>query len=175
VSNINETADKILSAALFCAQKGEDFTMADVAQSGGLSRQALYLHFSDRAGLLTALLARLEAERPPLAIKDAPSARAALSILIAQLAEIYPRICPVMRALGDKTADEGLAANCRGVAERFEQEAALSAHLSPSAATDLLATLLSLAVWKELVLGRGWDNSRYKSHIGFLAGAAITR
>jgi len=165
---------KILDAALSCAARGVDFSMADVAGEAGLSRQAVYLHFPDRAGLLVALLAQLEAEWGAAAIDDAPSARAALIALVGRLAQIHPRRWPVVRAMGGDAADAGLDANCRALAGRFRDEGALAAHLSPAAAADLLSTLLSLSVWKELVVGRGWDSARYKSHIAFLAAGALT-
>ncbi len=149
--------------------------MADLAQRAGLSRQAVYLHFPDRAGLLAALLARLADERAPAGIEAAPSARAALTALVTRAAATYPKLWPVVRALGGETADAALAAGCRALAERFRAEGALSPHLSPPGAADLLATLLSLAVWKELVVVRGWDSARYRSHISFLAAGAITR
>lgn len=169
-----QTSQKILDAALSCAEKGPDFTMADVAQAAGLSRQTVYLHFPDRASLLAALLARLESERKPVGIEDAPSARAALAALVARLAETYPKRWPVVRALAGEAADIALASAARALAERFRSEGALATHLSPSTAADLLATLLSLAVWRELVIGRGWDSARYKSHITFLAAGAVT-
>jgi len=174
VSTPRNTAQKILDATQSCAQERGDFTMADVAQRAGLSRQAVYLHFPDRSQLLTALLARLGDEPPPAGIEHAPSARAALTALVGRLAETYPRRWPVLRALDPETADAALAADSRALAERFRSEGSLAAHLSPPAAADLLATLLSLAVWKELVIGRGWDSARYKSHIAFLAAGAVT-
>jgi AcrR family transcriptional regulator len=175
VSKSAETQQKILDSALSCAERTVDFTMADVAQKAGLSRQAVYLHFPDRAGLLSALLARTGAGQAPDGMDGAPSARAALTALVARLAETYPRTWPVVRASGGEVADAGLHAGCRVLAERFRSEGALAHHLSPSAATDLLAALLSLAMWKELVIGRGWDSARYKSHIAFLAAGALTR
>ncbi len=149
--------------------------MADVAQAAGLSRQAVYLHFPDRASLLAALLDRARGERPSAGIDAAPSARAALALVAGRLAEIYPRLWPVARASGGDVGNDDLVAACRALAECFRGEGALAPHLSPQAATDLLATLLSLAVWKELVIGRAWDSARYKSHIAFLAAGAITR
>jgi AcrR family transcriptional regulator len=175
VSTPRNTAQKILDATQSCAQGRADFTMADVAQRAGLSRQAVYLHFPDRAQLLTALLGRLGDEPPPARIEHAPSARAALTALVGRLAETYPRRWPVLRALDAETADAALAADSRALAERFRSEGSLAAHLSPPAAADILGTLLSLAVWKELVIGRGWDSARYKSHIAFLAAGAVTR
>ena len=163
-----------MDSAFFCAEKAPDFTMAEVALAAGLSRQAVYLHFPDRAGLLAVLLARTGAEHPSAGIEAAPSARAALALVAGRQAETYPRLWPVVRALGSDWADDALAATCHALAERFRSEGALAPHLSPSAASDLLATLFSLSVWKELVKVRGWNSARYKSHIAFLAAGALT-
>jgi AcrR family transcriptional regulator len=173
------TADRIMDAAFSCAQEGPDFTMADVARAAGLSRQGIYLHFPDRKTLLIALALRAREEHPSPKVEDAPSARAALNTLVARFAEIYPKVWPVARAIEKETDDRsiapsGIAPKCLALAERFRDEGALAAHLSPGAAADILSTLLSLSVWKELVLGRGWDSARYKSHIVFLAASAVT-
>ena len=170
-----QTSQKILDAAHSCAEKGPDFTMADVARAAGLSRQAIYLHFPDRKTLLIALALRAREEHPSPRLDDAPSARAALTALVARFAEIYPKVWPVVRAQESETGDRSIAPDCRALAERFRAEGALAAHLSPAAAADILSTLLSLAVWRELVIGRGWDSARYKSHITYLAAGAITR
>jgi AcrR family transcriptional regulator len=169
------TGDRILDAALSCAEEGPDFTMADVARAAGLSRQAIYLHFPDRKTLLIALLLRAREDHPSPKLENAPSARAALGTLVARFAEIYPKVWPVVRAQESETGDRNVAPDCRALAERFRSEGALAPHLSPAAAADLLSTLLSLAVWKELVMVRGWDAARYKSHIAFLAAGALTR
>ena len=175
MSSMGPTADRIMDAAFSCAQEGPDFTMADVARAAGLSRQAIYLHFPDRKTLLVALALRFREEHPSPKIKDAPSARAALNMLVARFAEVYSELWPVVRALDDEAGNRGVAPDCHALVQRFREEGALASHLSPATAADLLATLLSLSVWKELVLGRGWDSARYKSHIAFLAAGAITR
>jgi AcrR family transcriptional regulator len=181
MSSMGPTADRIMDAAFACAQEGPDFAMADVARAAGLSRQAIYLHFPDRKTLLVALALRAKEEHPTVRIEDAPSARAALNALVARGAEIYPKVWPVVRAMRGEATDQTavswrpVATGPRDLAERFRNEGALAAHLSPVAAADLLATLLSLSVWKELVLDCGWDSARYKSHITFLAAAAVTR
>lgn len=180
MSSIGPTGDRILDAAFSCAQEGPDFTMADVARAAGLSRQGVYLHFPDRMTLLVALALRAKEEHPAVRIDDAPSARAALNALVARNAEIYPKVWPVVRALRDEATDQNaigwrpVATGPRDLAERFRNEGALAAHLSPATAADLLSTLLSLSVWKELVLGCGWDSARYKGHIVFLATSAVT-
>jgi AcrR family transcriptional regulator len=174
MSSIGPTGDRILDAAFCCAEEGPDFTMADVARAAGLSRQAIYLHFPDRKTLLIALALRAKEEHPMPKVDAAPSARTALGAMVARFAEIYPKVWPVVRAQESEIRDRSIAPDCRALAERFRSEGALAAHLSPAAAADLLSTLLSLAMWKELVVARGWDSARYKSHVGFLAASMLT-
>ena len=149
--------------------------MADVAQAAGLSRQAVYLHFPNRAELLFALLIGIELDKAAAGVATAPSARAALTALVARLAELHPRAWPVMRASTPDVIDDRLRDGTYTLAERFRAEGALAPYLSIGAAGDLLAALLSLSVWKELVINSSWDSARYKSHIAFLAAAAVTR
>jgi len=164
-----------MDAAFSCAREGPDFTMADVARAAGLSRQGVYLHFPDRKTLLIALALRAKEEHPTVRIEEAPSARAALGAVVARMAEVYPKVWPVVRALEIESGERSSLPNLRPLAERFQTEGALAPHLSLQTAADLLATLLSRSLWQDLVLGCGWDSARYKSHITFLAAAAITR
>lgn len=163
-----------MDAALSCAEEGPDFTMAEVARAAGLSRQGVYLHFPDRKTLLIALALRAREEHPVVRIDDAPSARAALAATVARMAEIHPKVWPVVRALEAESGERAALPDFRALAERFQAEGALAPHLSLQTASDLLATLLSRSVWQDLVLGCGWDSARYKSHIVFLATSAIT-
>jgi AcrR family transcriptional regulator len=168
------TRSRILMAALACAADARaDCTMGEVAAKAGLSRQAVYLHFPNRDALLAALAEHLAAAaRTPA---EAPSARAGLTTLVAHLSEEHPRAWPLARRLGENPGDGSRRAACRKLAERFQAEGALSPHLSLTAATDLLFTLTSLAVWAELVPGLGWDAGRYRSHITYLAASAVTK
>lgn len=170
-----ETGQRILDAALTCAQAGPDFSMADVAAKAGLSRQAVYLHFPDRAALLNTLQVHARKDLEPVAIAQAPSARAALSGLIARLADDYPKLWPVLRAAGGETEALARLALCQEVAGRFRAEGALAPHLSPATAADLLFSLTSPSVWHALVGARSWDAGRYRSHVGYLAVSALTR
>jgi AcrR family transcriptional regulator len=173
------TKDRILDAAWACAmgvcQRGgrPDFTMSEVAAKAGLSRQAVYLHFPDRAALVAALQARL-APPPAPAPAEAPSARAALSALLARLADDYPGLWWVLKAGGTLDPAPRLA-QCRALVERFRVEGALAPHLSVATAADLLFSLTDPGLWHALVEGRGWDAARYRSHVGYLAVSAITK
>src|SRR5579864_8798195 len=111
MSSIGPTGDRILDAAFSCAEGGPDFTMADVARAAGLSRQGVYLHFPDRKTLLVALALRAREEHPAVRIEDAPSARAALNAVVARMAEIYPKVWPVVRALESQTGEHSALPN----------------------------------------------------------------
>lgn len=142
--------------------------MAQVAEKAGLSRQAVYLNFPGREALLAALQTG-DSGGPDL--DAAPSARAALGALIAAQAHADPALAALAEA---PAAAEARLAQCRTVAARFQSEAALAPQLSVETATDLLWTLTSPAVWRDL-LSRGWSGERYRSHIAFLAASALTR
>jgi len=148
--------------------------MAEVAAGAGLSRQAVYLHFSDRAALLAALRADLDLPDGVAVIEQAPSARAALTSVLTRLAESYARLWPVLRASGTTESPARLPL-CQTLVARFRAEGALAPHLSPATAADILFSLTSPALWHELVQTRGWDAARYRTHLAFLAVGALTK
>jgi AcrR family transcriptional regulator len=98
------TRERILSAAWWVARErgSVEFTLAEIATLAGVSRQALYLHFDNRAGLLlemarridhaSGFVSRLAATRGQPALK---ALRQVLRLWYAHLDEILP----VARAL----------------------------------------------------------------------------
>jgi hypothetical protein len=120
------------------------------------------------------------------AIAKAPSARAAVSALVALRAGDNPDAWPVERIFETLRQDDavveaawqdrlaGSLDACRAIALRFQGEGALARHLSPDAAADLLWSLTSPRLWEELVTGRGWSAERYRSHVTYLAVGALT-
>lgn len=56
-----ETRRAVLEATrALVAERGSAMRIADVAKRAGVSRQAIYLHFGDRAGLLVALVQHMD-------------------------------------------------------------------------------------------------------------------
>src|SRR5579872_1299376 len=161
MSSIAPTKQRILDAALVCAMEHR-LTMAEVAGQAELSRQAVYLHFPDRAALLAELARSLDPPQDPAALTAAPSARAALTALVTKLADDYPKLRPVVR-LQEPSRQDSRLASCRLIIGRFKAEGALSRHLSLEAAADLLWSLTGLAMWEDLVIARGWSAERYRS------------
>lgn len=99
-----KTQAEILDAAWdLVSKQGADAKVSEIAKAAGISRQAVYVHFGSRGGLLMALVKRAderfqigEAFDDALALKD-PRARLA-GVLSAWLAFV-PRIYPVAKDL----------------------------------------------------------------------------
>lgn len=160
---------RILEAALACLRTDRSLTMAHVAEKAGLSRQAVYLHFPGREALLAALQAR-QPTAPDL--DGAPSARAALGLLVA----VQANADPALAALDEPSeATDTRLARCRTVAMRFQAEGALAPQLSPDTAADLLWSLTGPRLWQALTASRGWSADRTRAHVTYLATGALTK
>ncbi len=163
-----------------------------IARAAGVSRQAVYLHFGSKAGLLLALVDHVDA-REGLAerterIRTATSGTAMLEALVAHIAEFTPlvhRIATVLDTARRTDPDAEAAwqsrmakryAAQRRLAERLAEEGRLAAGWSVEAATDLVWTLTSIRVWEDLVIERGWSKQRYVGHVtDVLRGALVAR
>jgi AcrR family transcriptional regulator len=187
------TRRRILDAALKLTVKrgGADLTLAEVARAARVSRQAIYLHFADRAELFIAVARHIDDLRGiPAAIQriaDAPTGVAAIRVAVSMQARLNPDVWPVARALdavrrlheaAERSWQDRLDARlhgCRAIVSRLDQEGSLRPDLTVTVAADLLWTLISLRMWEDLVLQRGWTAADYEQRIGDLAVATLTR
>ena len=64
-------------------------------------------------------------------------------------------------------------AGARRIVKRLQAEGALRLDLDPDTAADLIWTLLSLRMWEDLVVIRGWSEARYANEVGALARRAV--
>src|SRR4051794_35154928 len=87
----SKTRERILGTARELVERGDGGpNMSELARAVGISRQALYLHFADRAALLVALVERVD-EREDLAagvaaVEAAPDAAAKIRTWVAMQA-----------------------------------------------------------------------------------------
>ncbi len=131
-----ETRNRILNAAwtLLEANQGTDVRMTDIAKQAGISRQALYLHFSKRSELLITTTRYID-EVKDVETRLAPSRTAETGIerldaFIDAWGNYIPEIYGVAKALlAMKESDEAaaLAWNDRMQAVRHGCEAAIAA------------------------------------------------
>lgn len=187
------TRDRILDATcdLLERQGPAAVRMADIASSAGISRQALYLHFPNRADLLIAATRHIDA-RNNLEARLAPSREATtgtarLSAYIAFWAEYIPLIYGVGSALialqdtdeaaraawSDRMA--GMRDGCAAAVSALAEDGLLVPHLSQAQAIDLLWTLLQVENWAHLTRVCGWSQQAYIAAIQETARRALIK
>jgi AcrR family transcriptional regulator len=183
---------RILDAALAVIGKrgGADVSMADIARAARISRQAVYLHFADRAALMLALVRHTDAvcgvDREIRNVARAPAGVEAMRVMVSMQARLNPGIWAVARCFNavrrtDRAAERGWQdrlqhrlEGCRRIVRRLRKEGALKAGLSEAAAADLLWSITSLRTWEDLVLHRGWTAEQYEERMHRLLLGALT-
>lgn len=183
----------ILEAALALIAKrgGADVTMAEIAKAAKVSRQAVYLHFADRADLLVNLV-RYADQKRSLAeeirqIEQAPTGAAQLRAMASLQARSNPAIWALARAFEavrrtDKAADRSWRdrlrhrlEGCRAIVARLQREGTLRPELDPATAADLLWNITSLRTWEDLALDRKWSARKYENRVTELLLLALTK
>jgi AcrR family transcriptional regulator len=183
---------RILDAALSLIETrgGADVTMAEIAAAAGLSRQGVYLHFSDRAELLLALVRHVDEKRglhqEVRRVIEAPTGISAIEEMVSLQARLNPKVWAVARALDavrrqdpevERSWQDRLASRLRGCREivgRLAREGNLRSGLSEREAADLLWSLTSLRTWEDLVLERRWSPEQYRKRLTALLLGALT-
>ena len=150
-----------------------------VAKRAGVSRQAIYLHFSSKAELLTALHMHIYAtdvvtalERHP--IQDANTALDELDATIAAEVEVaaavwriheafamarrqHPEVEQTLRPREEERYGELLA-----LGRRLKREGALPPKTRAGTFADMLWGLISVGTYRSLVIERDWSLDQYR-------------
>jgi AcrR family transcriptional regulator len=174
----DDTRARILEAALreIETRGTADVTMAQVAAAAGVSRQLVYFHFANRAGLLTAMAghrdetagfveeARVSRRLPPAE---------GLEHLLRAWCAYMPQIEPITRALEAAlvTGEDGAVAwrdrmgelreALRIALDRLDRRDALAAGWTVDAAADWAWSRVQPSTWRHLVGERGWTSGQY--------------
>lgn len=186
-----ETRGRILGAAkaLLEANPGAPVPMAQVAALAGVSRQALYLHFTDRTTLFLEVSRVVDTSLRTAArqrrVDDAPTARAALREAVALQAWLKPRLKGVATALDvlrrhDPAADaawkereHARLQRCEQVVHRLRAEGDLAPGWDVSSAARCFWAVTSQRVWDDLAMDQGWSAARYRKHLTALLEASL--
>lgn len=175
-----ETRLAILAAAreLFEEQGYFGAGLEAVAKKGGVSRQAIYLHFASKADLLTALHMQIfetdvvpSLQRHP--IWTAPTALAALDAAVAVEAEVASKVWRIHEALvvarrHHPEVDETLRpreqeryAELVRLGRWLKKEGNLPHGMQIATFADIFWGLASIGTFVNLVAERGWSVDRF--------------
>ncbi|MBL4907634.1 MAG: TetR/AcrR family transcriptional regulator [Sneathiella sp.] len=186
-SKNTETRNRILKASLGLleASQGKDVRMSDIAKLAGISRQALYLHFSTRAELLIATTLYLDEIKGTddrlTSSRTAETGQQRLDAYIDAWGHYIPEIYGIAKALlamrdtDDAAAEawdnrmQAMKEGCKAAIEALSRDNMLSPDHPPEDATDLLWTLLSIRNWEQLTLDCGWSQEKYIDRMKALA------
>lgn len=172
------TRDRILtSARTLLEQNGFDVGMGQIGRHAGISRQAVYLHFSSKADLLRELTAWVEeqADLPALLapVLHAPDGEAALRALLHAAARFEPQIHALARAAERASErDEQVRAitadrmarrltAMKSVVTRIEAEGKLRPGWTVDTAASFVWLTTSPPSYHALVVDLGWTAERW--------------
>lgn len=182
-----ETRTKILEASisLLKAKGGQGVRMGDIAKAAGISRQAVYLHFTSRSHLLVATTRHMDdllnLERRLARSRKAESGIERLDAYIEFWGSYVPEIYSVAKALLlAQDSDEAAASawhermlamrdGCRAAIEALKADGVLADEWNVKRATDLLWTMLSVRNWEQLTQECGWSRRQYIRWLQILA------
>jgi AcrR family transcriptional regulator len=173
-----ETRRRILQATWeLIEERGGAIRLMDVAHRAGVSRQAVYLHFRDRAGLLLALVQHIPEslgfQKLLAHVIDAPTGVEALQRAVELHSTYQAKIDSVARVFeADQYRDEALRAAWRdrmdrsravhrAIIERIAQEGQLADGWTVDKAADLFYVVTMQGPWRELTRELGWTAEQY--------------
>jgi len=164
--------------------------MADVARAAGVSRQAVYLHFSSRASLFVAVVRRMDDQEGirrdcerALGTDDPVEALEAFVIAwLRYAAKIHPVASALlasrrddpdaMTAWNDRMGE--LRAGFRHAARRVATAGRLRPGLDPDAAADLAWAMTSIPVWEQLTIDCGRPAAEVRQRLTAAVVSAVT-
>ena len=171
------TRAEILDAAWnLISEKGAEVSISEIASAAGISRQAVYLHFGSRGGLLMALVrradTRFEIKERLFACIDVSDPEERLDRLVRVWIDFVTKIFPVATDLvrlraTDRDASAAwedrmtdLRSWLLALTTSLEEDGALAAGWSPKEASEYLWASFSVQLWGLLVEDCGWDQDR---------------
>jgi len=176
---MSSTRERILDAATGLVEASPNAvpSMSEVARATGISRQALYLHFPDRAALLLAVVGHVDAREDLAAavarVEAAKDGPAQVRAWVDMQVERNPRIASLARAL-DQSRHEDDPAGTAGrdrtdnrmraataIAKRLRREGHVHRSWTIAEAASVVWEFVSFRVWDDLVNEAGLAPERY--------------
>ena len=185
-----ETRTRILAVTWdLVADQGSSLKLSEVAERAGVSRQAVYLHFGDRNGLLLALVNHMDETLDLGAslahVQAAPTGYELLERAMRLNTDFWTAVCPVAQVLeAAQHDDEALGAAWRDRMElrqmafgmmirRIADLHELAAEWSLEEASALLYAVAHFDTWRELTHQLRWTDDHYVKAMTLLLRRAL--
>lgn len=190
-SEQTETRERILKSTWRLLEQGgaSAVRMSDIAKAAQVSRQAVYLHFANRAELLNATTRYLDQvhniEDKLRPSRQAKTGRDRLDKWVAVWAGHIPTIYGVAKALmamqdTDAAARaawsdrlQAIHEGCEAAVTALANDGDLTPTLTVTEAADLLSALLSVRNWEHLRHECGWSQADYVRRMKATAARAL--
>ena len=177
-----DTRRRILEATWeLIEERGASIRLVDAADRAGVSRQTVYLHFGDRAGLLLALVEHMPETlgfQELLAhVFDAPTGAEMLQRAVEVHSTYSAKIDSVAQVLeAAQYRDKALGAAWRdrmdrsrvahrAIIQRIADEGQLADGWTVDTAGDLFYTVTMQGPWRELTRELGWTPEQYAENM----------
>ncbi|MBL8683615.1 MAG: TetR/AcrR family transcriptional regulator [Myxococcales bacterium] len=186
-----DTRERLVRAGLAVLERGEPFSLGEIAREAGVSRQALYLHFESRAALAVAVAQFVdesfgleEALAPSRAATDARALLRAHARFVAKYNERIQTVVRMADALRQTDAEMAVPwkdrlANRRAgghiIAQKLSAWGELADEWTVESAGDWVCALSSVKLWEELVLDLGWSRERFARSLERQLAAGLLR
>lgn len=178
-SSAPDTRTKILNATwkLMEERRGVGVRMSDIAKAAGISRQAVYLHFTTRVELLSQTTKYVdEINGLDARLKAVTEAESGLDAMLTYV-EVWGNYLPEIHGLAGallavRETDEAAKvawddcmdchqSGCRDIIAALKSEGKLAPKWTDSSATDMMWVLLSFQTWEQLTVECAWSNAQY--------------
>jgi AcrR family transcriptional regulator len=173
-----ETRTRILAVTWeLVADRGSSLKLSEVAERAGVSRQAVYLHFGDRNGLLLALVNHMDETLDLGAslahVQAAPTGAELLERAMRLNTDFWTAVCPVAQVLeAAQHDDEALGPAWRDrmklrqmafgmMIQRLADQHELAAEWTVEDASALLYAVAHFDTWRELIHELHWTDDHY--------------
>jgi len=187
---VSSTREDILDATWRLLDEASGtLSMEDVAKAAGISRQAVYLHFKNKAELVVAVAehakTRLGFGKYVERIEQAKSGEEALVALFDMHAELTPKIVRTSRAIeGERARDPNVEAAwqkregsrlalTRSVIQRLADDGRLAKGWTVPTAVDLVWALTAPGITEDLVVKRRWSRDKLGDSLFHLVAGSL--
>lgn len=182
-----DTRTKILRATWELMEKsgGKNVHMSHIAKAVGISRQAVYLHFTSRNDLMIATMEYVDEVKGLNGRLEQLHTVSDSIELLQKSIEIWGNYIPEIYGLAkgllsSRDSDEAAAAAwnnsmqcladaCRIAIQALKDEDVLAGQWSVDEGVEMLFTMLSIQSWEQLTIEFGWPQPKYLEHISKVA------